>query len=162
MRVECKKNNEVDTSKLNELYSIFETNMKIVSEGTIYETIFTDDYKEKWIEDIKNNESMSILLFYNDINKIVGYLIIEDKDVNYVREFQIVEENRNEDLILDMAESLITYFNNGKDFVGRVWRDDLRGQLLFVQMGAVNNKKGELVLTNDKLKNWFDKKISES
>ncbi len=162
MRVECKKNNEVDTSKLNELYSIFEKNMKIVSEGTIYETTFTDDYKEKWIEDIKNNESMSILLFYNDINKIVGYLIIEDKDVNYVREFQIVEENRNEDLILDMAESLITYFNNGKDFVGRVWRDDLREQLLFVQMGAVNNKKGELVLTNDKLKNWFDKKISES
>lgn len=157
MKYNIKSNKELTKDYLEELYKIFEENMKVVSKGTIYETTFTNDYKNYWIDNILSNDNLKVISFY-DNNVFIGYLIVIEEDDIFIHEFQLIKEYQGDGKSFRyVVKTVLDLYNNGKIFHGRIWKSNLKAMIVFRTMGAIINEKDEFELTYSQAKDWYEK-----
>lgn len=157
--MECvvRKNSEITLEKAEELFQIFINNMsKYADMNSFFKGIKTEQYKDKWINDVLNNDKLSSYEYYENDN-LVGYILIIFLDnENYIHEFEIDSKYQGDGKTFkEMVKNTIDLIDNNNDFSGDIWFINKKSRNVFKHIGAsfVDDK---YIASRDVLLRWIE------
>lgn len=132
------RSSELTSENVEELFSLFLRNMgQFAKKNKFFESIKTEFYKEKWINDILNEERLLSFRFY-DNEILAGYiLIIIKENENFVHEFQIDESYQGDGKTFkEMILVTVSNIPNQNDYTGNIWFVNEKSRNVFKHLGA--------------------------
>ena len=159
MEIICKKNNELTYQELEILFQMYEyNNNKIIlnKEDTKIKNIQKEEYKEKWIRKVLENNSLLCFICVEK-NYLIGFAFLTlEPEENYINEFHIFEKNQHDGITFRyLVNKIFEKAQPNKDFTGRIWKENYNAQKIFKSMGALQiNEKYHLKY--EKLKKWLE------
>ena len=160
MRFVCKKNNELTNEELEVLYDVYSQSIKEISiDEDDYSHVRTLNYKNTWINDIKNNNRL-ICAEYYDGSTLVGYILVSLNDeYNYIIDFQITRNYQGDGVTFkEMIKLLLPFTNTNKKYVGKILTYNSHARNSFKSIGALS-KNGMYEVTYSKLVEYLYKDL---
>ena len=132
-----KNNSNITYEELERLYEIHFNNLTVEENRVVTSN---DNYKEQWINEIKNNPQLLCSMFF-DNNVLIGYIIIFlNSDENYIRDFEIVKDYQsNGHTFKEMVKMVLPYTNKDKLYTGRILPFNEHAKSVFIRIGALIN-----------------------
>lgn len=159
MDILYKRNIDLSEDELEALYNLHYSNVeKFADEYKKYSFLRTQEYKNKWINDVKkNNDLICVACVVNGF--LIGFLLlILKKEENYIREFHIAKNYQKDGKTFRMiVEKTFQISQVNKDFTGRIWSDNNEAKRIFRSMGAFLSD-GKYVASYDNVRRWIENK----
>lgn len=144
MEIFCKKNTELSYQELEVLFQLYKYNNKTTLHNNIksvtdrIKKIETEEYKDKWIRAILDN---NLLLCFECVesNNLIGFALLTlNENENYINEMHIIEQRQQDGITFrSLVNSIFQKAQVDKDFTGRIWRDNYNAKRIFKSMGAI-------------------------
>lgn len=161
MKVNSSKTSELTREQIGQLYDLCYSNLspKMIKSNH-YSELSTPEYKEKWIDEIKNKENAVYLEFFDDSN-FVGFTIIYlNPDENFVREFQIIKEYQDDGKSFkEMVRLALPSTNKNNIYTGIIFDDNNGAKNAFRSLG-VGMRGGKYQVTYDMLVKMLDRQVN--
>ena len=160
MRIVCKKNNELTREELEVLYDVYSRSIKEVSiDEDDYSQVRTLNYKNTWINDLKNNDRLLCALYYDE-STFVGYILISlNEDLNYIIDFQITKNYQGDGITFkQMIKLVLPFTNTNKKYAGKIITYNSHARNSFKSIGALP-RNGMYEVTYSKLIGYLYKDL---